>query len=61
MMNKKVFFKKNSLGDLVHNRDQTFASYQYISEWMIYKNILNRTRVTEYTQWLDMRGNHGEK
>jgi hypothetical protein len=54
-------FSKNYLGDLVHNRDRTFASYQYVSEWNSYRNILNRTRVVEYTKWLDMRGNHGEK
>jgi Icc-related predicted phosphoesterase len=47
-------------GDLTHNRDRTFASEQYIQEWDIYKNILNRTNITKYTEWLDMRGNHGE-
>jgi hypothetical protein len=46
-------------GDLTHNRDRTFGSVQYESEWNIYKNLLIRTNVTQYTAWLDMRGNHG--
>jgi metallophosphoesterase superfamily enzyme len=46
-------------GDLAHNRDRTFGSDQYEEEWTIYKNILIRTNVTKYTQWLDIRGNHG--
>ncbi|CAF4158500.1 unnamed protein product [Rotaria sp. Silwood2] len=45
-------------GDLAHNRDPGFASDQYEQEWIIYKDILNRTNVTQYTAWLDMRGNH---
>ncbi len=45
---------------MAHNRDRTFASEQYEQEWTIYKNILIRTNVTQYTAWLDMRGNHGE-
>ncbi|CAF0820817.1 unnamed protein product [Rotaria sordida] len=45
-------------GDLAHNRDGTFGSAQYEQEWIIYKDILNRTNITQYTAWLDMRGNH---
>ncbi|UJR16488.1 hypothetical protein I4U23_003391 [Adineta vaga] len=45
-------------GDLTHNRDHTFGSDQYEEEWIIYKNILTRTNVTQHTTWLDMRGNH---
>ncbi|CAF3466928.1 unnamed protein product [Rotaria sp. Silwood1] len=45
-------------GDLAHNRDRFFASDQYEQEWIIYRDILNRTNVTQYTAWLDMRGNH---
>ncbi|CAF0901873.1 unnamed protein product [Adineta ricciae] len=45
-------------GDLTHNRDPTFASDQYEEEWVMYRNILNRTNVTQHTAWLDMRGNH---
>ena len=48
------------LGDLTHNRDQTFASQQYEEEWKIYRDLLRRTNVTEATLWLDTRGNHGK-
>ncbi|CAF4268771.1 unnamed protein product [Rotaria socialis] len=45
-------------GDLTHNRDPGFSSNQYEQEWIMYRNILNRTNVTQHTAWLDMRGNH---
>lgn len=47
------------IGDLTHSRDPGFASEQYEQEWIMYKNILSRTNVTQYTKWLDTRGNHG--
>ncbi|CAF0907568.1 unnamed protein product [Didymodactylos carnosus] len=45
-------------GDLVHNRDNRFGSEQYQDEWIRYNEILKRTKVTNYTAWLDIRGNH---
>lgn len=47
-------------GDLTHSRARKFASLQYEREWIIYKSILNRTNITHYTTWLDIRGNHGK-
>ncbi|CAF3329402.1 unnamed protein product [Rotaria sp. Silwood2] len=48
----------NHIGDLTHNRHPEYVSRQFEQEWIIYQRILNRTNVTQYTAWLDMRGNH---
>ena len=50
------------LGDLVNNVGSggLFQTAQYEEEWKIYRNILDRTNVTKYTKWLDIRGNHGK-
>lgn len=49
-------------GDLTDAKTKDhIGSRQYETEWMFYRNILNECRVTEKTQWLDVRGNHGNK
>ncbi|CAF0755501.1 unnamed protein product [Didymodactylos carnosus] len=45
----------HSVGDWIHNHGST---EQYEEEWIRYNEILNRTKITENTAWLDMRGNH---
>lgn len=36
------------------------GSRQFLEEWIHYKKILEDTKVTERTTWLDVRGNHGK-
>jgi len=36
------------------------GSTQYLEEWKHYKRVLEETKVTEKTLWLDTRGNHGK-
>ena len=35
------------------------GSRQFLEEWQAYKNILDDSKITEKTTWLDVRGNHG--
>ena len=70
---KSIFFRDEEfqglfLGDLVNNvggyKGQTsrfIGTGQFEEEWKIYRDILDRTNVTKYTKWLDIKGNHGEK
>jgi hypothetical protein len=44
----------------VHNLNLRFLSQQFEEDWRVYNNVLRRTNVTQYTTWLDLRGNHGE-
>lgn len=49
----------NSVGGLIYGRGRVFGIAQYEQEWKIYRNILIRTNITQYTKWLDIKGNHG--
>ncbi len=49
----------NSVGGFINQDDGLIETIQYEKEWKIYRDILNRTNVTKYTKWLDMKGNHG--
>jgi hypothetical protein len=56
------------VGDLVNNvggsafgSSRFIGTAQYEEEWKIYRDILDRTNVTKYTKWLDIKGNHGKK
>jgi len=40
-------------------REALLGTAQYEKEWRIYRNLLDRTNVTKYTKWLDLKGNHG--
>ncbi|CAF1094303.1 unnamed protein product [Adineta ricciae] len=48
----------NNVGGLKYKHDRLFGTGQYEQEWNIYRNILDRTNVTQYTKWLDIKGNH---
>ncbi|UJR30002.1 hypothetical protein I4U23_017548 [Adineta vaga] len=48
----------NSVASLKSKHDPLFGTAQYEKEWIIYRNILDRTNVTQYTKWLDTKGNH---
>jgi hypothetical protein len=50
----------NSMGAFKDEHDRIFTTAQYEQEWKIYRDILNRTNVTKYTTWLDLKGNHGK-
>ena len=50
----------NNVGGLGGGSRRAFRSGQYEEEWKIYRDILNRSNVTKYTKWLDIRGNHGK-
>jgi hypothetical protein len=59
---------KICLGDLVNNvgglgigSSRLLGTTQHEEEWKIYRDILDRTNVTKYTKWLDIKGNHGKK
>ncbi|XP_014219134.1 transmembrane protein 62 [Copidosoma floridanum] len=46
-------------GDLTDARtSDRIGSRQFLAEWEHYKKVLEDTRVTEKTTWLDVRGNH---
>lgn len=48
-------------GDLTDAKGvQRFDSRQFHEEWEMYKKTLDETNVTKLTQWMDIRGNHGE-
>jgi hypothetical protein len=49
----------NSVGGFINQDDGLIETIQYEKEWKIYRDVLNRTNVTKYTKWLDMKGNHG--
>jgi len=51
----------NSVGGLSFPDGRIFGTAQFEKEWKIYRDILNRTNVTKYTKWLDIRGNHGKE
>ncbi len=50
----------NSVGGSLKPHFRMFKTAQYEEEWKIYRDILDRTNVTKYTKWLDIRGNHGK-
>lgn len=45
-------------GDLTDARKVGLESEQIKEEWEMYRDVLNRTKVREMTEWLDLRGNH---
>ncbi|XP_047002995.1 transmembrane protein 62-like [Schistocerca americana] len=46
-------------GDLTDAKSEdNMGSRQYVKEWMVYKNVLDETKINEKTVWLDIRGNH---
>ena len=49
-------------GDLTDAKDHSrIFSEQYKEEWEVYHRVLKETQVEAKTDWLDIRGNHGEK
>ena len=36
------------------------GSRQFLEEWQLYKKVLDDSKVTQKTTWLDVRGNHGK-
>ena len=60
MMLMYVFFI--IAGDLTDAKDHSrIFSEQYKEEWEVYHRVLKETQVEAKTDWLDIRGNHGEK
>ena len=49
------------LGDLVHNFNWKSITQHFEEDWKAYNSILRQTNVTQFTTWLDMRGNHGNR
>jgi len=48
-------------GDLTDARTKRLMNgEQYVEEWIMYASIINRTKVTDKTLWLDLRGNHDD-
>lgn len=46
-------------GDLTDaKQDNNIGSSQFEGEWIHYKRVLDKCKVTEKTVWLDVRGNH---
>lgn len=58
--NKKLGDLVNSAGNFRDEHDRILTTAQYEQEWKIYRDILERTNVTKYTKWLDLKGNHGK-
>lgn len=50
----------NSVSSSTSGRERLLGTEQYEQEWQIYRNLLERTNVTKYTKWLDLKGNHGK-
>lgn len=48
----------NSVSSSTSGRERLLGTEQYEQEWQIYRNLLERTNVTKYTKWLDLKGNH---
>ncbi|CAF0716595.1 unnamed protein product [Adineta steineri] len=48
----------HSVSGLIRKGDRPFRTAQFEEEWNMYRDILNRTNVTKYTKWLDIKGNH---
>lgn len=47
-------------GDLTDAKDRDhLGSRQYKAEWQIYHRIIEDSGVLNKSQWLDIRGNHG--
>lgn len=51
----------NNVGGFKDRTSRFVGTGQYEEEWKIYRDILDRTNVSKYTKWLDIRGNHGEE
>lgn len=48
-------------GDLTDAKTKdNLGSSQVKKEWIYYYNIIKESGITEYTTWLDIRGNHGK-
>lgn len=48
-------------GDITDARTKgAMGSQQFIDEWIMYSDIINRTGVLSKTLWLDLRGNHDD-
>lgn len=48
-------------GDLTDAKTKDeMGSRQELNEWKHYKRILDESKVTKKTTWLDIRGNHGK-
>lgn len=49
------------VGDLTDAKTfDSLGSKQYEDEWKLYKNTLDKCKVSDKTVWLDVRGNHGK-
>ena len=47
-------------GDLTDSRTRDpMGSTVFEKEWIMYWNVLNKTKVSSRTNWLDIKGNHG--
>ncbi len=47
-------------GDLTDSRTKgLMGSTQFVEEWILYSDILNKCKVNQKTHWLDIKGNHG--
>ena len=51
----------NNVGGFQDRTSRLGGTGQYEEEWKIYRGILDRTNISKYTNWLDVRGNHGKK